>query len=156
VQVHVGCHEQRERKDSEGPDAPNRSRQAEDHNQDHGHFEKTPPLGLVLLEMSEQDIAHGKDAQHYGAVEAARRDPQQRSDKGWLSRSLRTPPAGGGVGRCMAVTPSARAGEKNFVDEQIANLDESTAHWIKLSANEDGSFQVMNGRTGVWKSDDIR
>ena len=51
---------------------------------------------------------------------------------------------------------SARAGEMNFVHEQIANLDESTAHSIKLSANEDGSFQVMNGRTGVWKSYDIR
>jgi hypothetical protein len=52
---------------------------------------------------------------------------------------------------CGNLHRSARAGEKNFVDEQIANLDESTAHRIKLSANEDGSFRVMNGRTGVWK-----
>jgi hypothetical protein len=51
---------------------------------------------------------------------------------------------------------SARAGEKNFADEQIANADERTAHWIKLSANEDGSFRVMNGRTGVWKSYNVR
>jgi competence protein ComEC len=47
---------------------------------------------------------------------------------------------------------SAGADGKNFADEQIANLDEHNAHWIKLSANEDGSFRVMNGRTGVWKS----
>jgi len=106
--------------------------------------------------MSEQDIAHGKDAQHHGAVEAARRDPQQRSDKGWLSRSLRGLRQVQGLKDVWQLHRSARAGEKNFVDEQIANLDESTAHWIKLSANEDGSFQVMNGRTGVWKSYDIR
>jgi hypothetical protein len=29
--------------------------------------------------------------------------------------------------------------------------DESTTHWIKLSAAEDGSFRVLNGRTGEWK-----
>jgi hypothetical protein len=43
---------------------------------------------------------------------------------------------------------SEAAGEKNFTADHIANLDESTAHWIKLSASEDGSFRVMNGRTG--------
>jgi beta-lactamase superfamily II metal-dependent hydrolase len=43
---------------------------------------------------------------------------------------------------------SAKAGDSNFAPERIANLDESTAHWIKLSANEDGSFRVFNGRTG--------
>jgi competence protein ComEC len=44
------------------------------------------------------------------------------------------------------------AGDKNFAAERVANPDESTAHWIKLSASEDGSFRVLNGRTGVWKS----
>jgi len=47
---------------------------------------------------------------------------------------------------------SEAAGGENFAAERIANLDESTAHWIKLSANEDGSFRVLNGRTGEWKS----
>ena len=42
------------------------------------------------------------------------------------------------------------AGALNFAPDRIANLDESTAHWIKLSANEDGSFRVLNGRTGRW------
>ena len=28
-----------------------------------------------------------------------------------------------------------------------ANLDETTAHWIKVSASEDGTFRVVNGRT---------
>jgi beta-lactamase superfamily II metal-dependent hydrolase len=40
-------------------------------------------------------------------------------------------------------------GVANVADARIANLDESTAHWIKLSANEDGSFKVTNGRTGM-------
>jgi competence protein ComEC len=47
---------------------------------------------------------------------------------------------------------STKAGDMNFAAEQIANPDESTAHWIKLSANEDGSFRVLNGRTGKWNS----
>jgi competence protein ComEC len=46
---------------------------------------------------------------------------------------------------------SAAAGESNFAPMYIANLDESTAHWIKLEANANGSFKVMNGRTGESK-----
>jgi len=46
---------------------------------------------------------------------------------------------------------SEAAGEQNFAAERIANLDESTAHWIKLSADADGSFGVLNGRTGESK-----
>jgi len=46
---------------------------------------------------------------------------------------------------------SEAAGDKNFAAERIANPDETTAYWIKLSANEDGSFRVLNGRTGEWK-----
>jgi competence protein ComEC len=40
----------------------------------------------------------------------------------------------------------------NFSDGRIANLDETTSHWIKVSANADGSFRVTNGRTGASKS----
>jgi competence protein ComEC len=47
---------------------------------------------------------------------------------------------------------SEAAGDKNFPAERIANLDESTAHWVKLTANADGSFRVLNGRTGEWKN----
>jgi competence protein ComEC len=38
----------------------------------------------------------------------------------------------------------------NSADELIANLDdqECQGHWIKLIANEDGSFNVTNARTG--------
>jgi hypothetical protein len=40
-------------------------------------------------------------------------------------------------------------GAENFADDRIANLTEATAHWIKISASDDGSFTVTNGRTGV-------
>jgi len=43
---------------------------------------------------------------------------------------------------------SEAAGEQNFSADHIANLDESTGYWIKLSAQADGSFKVVNGRTG--------
>lgn len=39
-------------------------------------------------------------------------------------------------------------GAENMPDSQIANLDTTTSAWIKLSANQDGSFSVTNGRTG--------
>jgi competence protein ComEC len=47
---------------------------------------------------------------------------------------------------------SQNAGAENFADERIANLDESTGHWIKASASEDGSFTVTNGRTGATRT----
>lgn len=45
---------------------------------------------------------------------------------------------------------SQNPGAQNSPDELIANLDdqECVGHWIKLIANEDGSFSVTNGRTG--------
>ena len=43
---------------------------------------------------------------------------------------------------------SQSAGAGNFDAEHIANIDESTAYWLKLSANPDGSFKVLNARTG--------
>ena len=47
---------------------------------------------------------------------------------------------------------SEPAGEQNFPARQIANLDESTAHWIRLTAQADGAFRVFNARTGEWRS----
>ncbi len=43
---------------------------------------------------------------------------------------------------------SRNEGAQNFADDRIANLDETTSYWIKLSAKEDGSFVVTNARTG--------
>jgi beta-lactamase superfamily II metal-dependent hydrolase len=46
---------------------------------------------------------------------------------------------------------SANPAAQNAPEDRIANVDESTAHWIKVSAREDGSFSVANGRTGATK-----
>ncbi len=40
-------------------------------------------------------------------------------------------------------------GAVNVDDARIANPDETTSAWIKLSARKDGSFAITNGRTGV-------
>ncbi len=42
-------------------------------------------------------------------------------------------------------------GAGNFPDARIANLDETTGHWLKATAASDGSFEVTNGRTGETK-----
>lgn len=44
---------------------------------------------------------------------------------------------------------SLNTGAQNMPDERIANLDESTSAWLKLSARADGSFTITNGRTGL-------
>lgn len=51
---------------------------------------------------------------------------------------------------------SAEAGDSNFAPPYIANPDESSACWIKVAANEDGSFRVFNQRTGVWREYGVR
>jgi beta-lactamase superfamily II metal-dependent hydrolase len=45
----------------------------------------------------------------------------------------------------------AGGADHNAPDAFIANPDETSAHWIKLSARTDGSFVVTNGRTGFSK-----
>jgi len=47
---------------------------------------------------------------------------------------------------------STEAADANFPARDIANLDEGSAHWIKLAASADGSFRVLNQRTGEWQS----
>jgi hypothetical protein len=47
---------------------------------------------------------------------------------------------------------SAATGAMNAPETHLANLDETTSAWIKLSARRDGSFTVTNGRTGAVKA----
>ena len=51
---------------------------------------------------------------------------------------------------------SANKGAKQADEAFIANLTESTAHRIKLSANDDGSFTMTNARTGFTKHYDAK
>jgi hypothetical protein len=47
---------------------------------------------------------------------------------------------------------SQNPGAENAPDPFIANVDDgTTGYWIKLTANEDGSFRLVNGRTGWTK-----
>jgi competence protein ComEC len=47
---------------------------------------------------------------------------------------------------------SRTAGVVNFADDGIANLDETTGHWLKLSASADGSFHITNQRTAATRN----
>jgi beta-lactamase superfamily II metal-dependent hydrolase len=47
---------------------------------------------------------------------------------------------------------SGEAGEDNAPPEHIANLDDASAHWLKVTASADGSFTLGNARTGAAKS----
>lgn len=51
---------------------------------------------------------------------------------------------------------SDEAGEHNAPFERIANLDDASAHWLKVTAKADGSFAVLNGRTGAAKEYGVR
>jgi hypothetical protein len=44
---------------------------------------------------------------------------------------------------------SSRQGVVNLADSQIANFDEATSYWIKVSASQNGAFTVTNGRTNI-------
>ncbi len=59
------------------------------------------------------------------------------------------------IGHVWQLHASENTGVENFAEEQIANLDDQTAHWIKLSAFGDGSFRIYNPRTEEWVNYDI-
>jgi competence protein ComEC len=97
---------------------------------------------------------------HHGGVDAA--DPATFAAFQPRVAILNNGPRKGGAAETFATLHQARgladvwqldrslaAAAENFSDERIANLDQSTAHWIKLAAQADGSFEVRNGRTGV-------
>jgi beta-lactamase superfamily II metal-dependent hydrolase len=48
---------------------------------------------------------------------------------------------------------SRHLGAQNSPDQFIANMDDGeTAHWIRLTARKDGSFELFNSRTGFLKN----
>jgi len=46
---------------------------------------------------------------------------------------------------------SDEAGDDNAPLERVANLDQVSAYWLKITVKADGSFTVTNSRTGVAK-----
>jgi len=57
-----------------------------------------------------------------------------------------------GIEEVWQLHRSKNPGAENFADDRLANLDESTSYWIKVSAKSDGSFTVANARTGKTQS----
>jgi beta-lactamase superfamily II metal-dependent hydrolase len=71
--------------------------------------------------------------------------------KGGSPESFAALRASSGIEDVWQLHLSRAKGAENFAAARVANLSETTAHWIKVSANEDGSFSVTNGRTGNTK-----
>ena len=68
--------------------------------------------------------------------------------KGGSAEAMHTVRSSPGLEDFWQLHSSADAGrDVNMPDAMIANLDESAAHWIKLSAQRDGGFTVTNSRT---------
>lgn len=99
---------------------------------------------------------------HHGGVDAV--DPATLSafkpraavvnngaTKGGAPETFATLHAASGIGDVWQLHKSRNPGAENFTDDRIANLDETTAYWIKVRASADGSFAVTNGRTGATK-----
>lgn len=70
--------------------------------------------------------------------------------KGGARTTFQVLPRVPGLQDVFQLHASAEAAENNFRVQFIANLDESTAFWIKVVARGDGSFRVQNPRTGEW------
>ena len=67
--------------------------------------------------------------------------------KGGEAAAMRTIRDSPGLEDFWQLHYSVNAGDANMPAPMIANLDDSTAHVIKLSAQRDGSFTVTNART---------
>ena len=73
--------------------------------------------------------------------------------KGGSSYSLRTLHAQPDLEDLWQLHPLTREPSRNAPDAFIANVDEaSDGHGLRLTAWEDGSFRIVNGRTGLSKS----
>jgi len=68
--------------------------------------------------------------------------------KGGQARTFDMLHASKGIEEVWQLHRSENEGVRNFPDSHIANLDETTGHWLKLSASTNGTFTVTNGRTG--------
>jgi beta-lactamase superfamily II metal-dependent hydrolase len=69
--------------------------------------------------------------------------------KGGTSEALQVIKAAPGLEDLWQLHYATKASaSENTSEPFIANMDESTSHWIKLSVAPDGSFTVANGRNG--------
>jgi competence protein ComEC len=76
--------------------------------------------------------------------------------KGGDPKTFKTMEGAPGLEDFYQLHKSAHQGAKQADEAFIANLDLHTAHRLQLTAREDGSFTMINGRTGVAKRYDVR
>jgi competence protein ComEC len=76
--------------------------------------------------------------------------------KGGDPKSFKTTLASPGLEDLYQLHKSRNESAKQADEAFIANLDLHTAHRLQLTAQEDGSFTITNGRTGVAKHYDVK
>jgi beta-lactamase superfamily II metal-dependent hydrolase len=76
--------------------------------------------------------------------------------KGGSAEAIRTVRSSPGLEDFWQLHYSIDAADANMPAPMIANLDESTAHYIKLTARRDGGFAVTNSRTGETRDYEAR
>jgi len=100
----------------------------------HGNYDSDVPAVLVALRPRVAILNNG-------------------ATKGGAPDSFRTLHAQPGLEDLWQLHASRNEGAVNSPDPIIANLDEgATSYWIKLVAREDGSFTLVNSRTGFAKT----
>jgi hypothetical protein len=99
---------------------------------------------------------HGwRDASYpatFAGAATARGHCQQQRRQGWIAETFAALRRAPGLEGAWQLHRSTHEGAMNLADSQIANLDETTGHWIKVSAKKNGAFAVTNRRTGVTKA----
>ncbi len=104
-------------------------------------------LGLAdVYNIAHHGGADGSDASLFEAVKPRAAIFSNAARKGAEAATLNTLRRLGIAGWQLHRTE--QPGAENMPDAQIANMDTTTAAWLKLSARRDGSFSITNGRTG--------
>ncbi len=104
-------------------------------------------LGLAdVYNIAHHGGADGSDPSLFDAVKPRAAIFSNAARKGAEAATLNTLRSLGIAGWQLHRTE--QPGAENMPDAQIANMDTTTAAWLKLSARRDGSFSITNGRTG--------
>ena len=104
-------------------------------------------IGLVdVYNLAHHGGADGSDPALFVAVKPRAAIFSNAARKGAEAATLNTLRSLGIAGWQLHRTE--QPGAVNMPDVQIANLDTTTAAWLKVSAKRDGSFSITNGRTG--------
>lgn len=93
--------------------------------------------------------ADAADAALFGATPPRAAIVNNGARKGGAPELLQAVARTPGVEGVWQLHRSELPGAENVADARIANLNRDTAYWIKVTANDDGSFAVANARTAA-------